>query len=389
VFPFFLLILFLQVVTNICPRVDAIEPSLRADLLHQEIMLDPWGNLFYFLTYDLSNSEGSIIYFFDLQVPKDAEDVTVYDPIGTLIFELSEGDHVQFLLIYLRYPLRGVINSVVYNDACSFTVKYRVNAQTMVTPLDASNQFQLRTPVSTSHNWTIPEYVVSITLPEGAKMLQTTPPNAEVSQKGFTESLVFTFQNVTSSSEYIASVEYDYLVLWSAFRPVLWIGLPVLLLGGIILLRKRSKPASPIRISKNVEILQSFADTYDRRLMIRSELNSLEELLDEKRIGKKDYNRRKRILTQQVQVLNKAIKKLAQSVRQEGVQYKTIIERLERNEQELTKLTSEIKRLRTQFRLRKISKKTYRTTRRNYDRRFERVTVEMEGILIELKEESR
>jgi chromosome segregation ATPase len=162
-----------------------------------------------------------------------------------------------------------------------------------------------------------------------------------------------------------------------------------MIIGGITLFRKRRRPSSPEVISKNVEILQSFVETCDRRLMLRTEINSLEELLDGKRIGKKDYNRRKRILAQRVQALNKAFKKLANGVRAEGSQYKSFVERIERSEKEITSINGEINRLRNQFRSRKISKNNYRKTRRNYNRRLERATAELEGIIIELKEETR
>jgi len=352
-------------------------------------VIDPWGNLFYYLTYDISNIEGSIIYEFDLQLPLEAEDVTVYDHIGTLYYDLSEGESVKNLTVTLRYPLRGIINNIVFNDSYSFTVKYRVNVQNVVTQLDSWNHFMLKTNISTSLNWTIETYVVTITLPEGAKSLQTTPPNADISQNLFTQSISFAFQNMTSVVDLDLFVEYEYTFFWSAFRPALWIGIIVMIIGGIIIIRKRRRPYSPIVISKNVEILQSFVETCDRRLMLRSEIDSLEELFDEKRIGKKDYNRRKRILEQRIRMLNKAFAKLANGVRQEGSHYKNFVERIERTEKEITSVTGEIKRLRKQFRSRQISKNNYRKSRREYNQKLERATAAIEGIIIELKEEAR
>jgi uncharacterized protein (UPF0335 family) len=388
-FPFLLLILFLQIGSTISVGAESTNTTLHADSINQDIVLDPWGNLFYYFTYDLSNFEESIIYEFDLQLPKEAEDVTVYDEMGILFYDLTEGENGINATILLRYPLRGVINEIVFNDSCSFTVKYRGNVQNIVTDLDSWDQFRLQTTVSANLNWTIEDYVVTITLPEGAKSLQTTPPNVDIVHNIFTQSLSFTFQNVTSLTAHALSVDYDYLFLWSVFRPGLWIGILVLIIGGFTVIRRRRRSVSSVVIRKNVALLQSFVETCDRRLMVRSELNSLEELLDEKRIGKKDYNRRKRILAQRVQVLNKALIKLATGVKQEDPKYRTFIERIERSEQEITSVTREITHLQNQFRSRKISKKNYRTTKRKYHQRLDRATAELEGILFELKAEAR
>jgi uncharacterized protein (UPF0335 family) len=364
-FPFLLLILFLQIGSAISVGAESTNTTLHADSINQDIVLDPWGNLFYYFTYDLSNFEESIIYEFDLQLPKEAEDVTVYDEMGILFYDLTEGENGINATILLRYPLRGVINEIVFNDSCSFTVKYRGNVQNIVTDLDSWDQFRLQTTVSANLNWTIEDYVVTITLPEGAKSLQTTPPNVDIVHNIFTQSLSFTFQNVTSLTAHALSVDYDYLFLWSVFRPGLWIGILVLIIGGFTVIRRRRRSVSSVVIRKNVALLQSFVETCDRRLMVRSELNSLEELLDEKRIG------------------------LATGVKQEDPKYRTFIERIERSEQEITSVTREITHLQNQFRSRKISKKNYRTTKRKYHQRLDRATAELEGILFELKAEAR
>ena len=388
-FPFLFIILLLQTTSISYAEADPNYDSLRANSITQEIVLDSWGNLFYYITYDLTNIEGLILYEFDLQLPKEAEDVTVYDHIGTLYYDLSEGENVKNLTVILRYPLRGIINNIEFNDSCSFTVKYKVNLQNIVTQMDSWNQFRLKTNVSNSLNWTIETYVVTITLPEGAKSLQTTPPNADISKNRFTQSLSFVFQNLTSIVDLDLFVEYEYIFLWSAFRPALWIGLTGIIIGGIIILRRRRRPYSPVIISKNVEILQSFVETCDRRLMLRSEIDSLEELFDTNRIGKKDYNRRKRIFEQRVRVLNKAFGKLANGLKQEGSQYKNFIERIERNEKEITNINKEIKRLRKQLRSKQISKNNYKNSRRKNNQKLEKAVADIEGIIIELKEKAR
>ena len=144
----------------------------------------------------------------------------------------------------------------------------------------------------------------------------------------FTQSITFSFQNLTSVIDFDLFVEYEYAFFWSIFRPALWIGIPVLILVGVIIIRKRRKPYSSVVISYIVEILQSFVKTYERRLRLRSEMDSLEASFENKRIRKKDYNRRKRILEQRIRMLNKAIKKLANGVRLEGSKYKNFIERM-------------------------------------------------------------
>ena len=388
-FPFLFLIIFFQASSISYADADSNYIGLDATSINQDLVLDPWGNLFYYFTYDIFNNAGLTQYTFALQLPTEAEDITVYDHIGELYHDLSEGENVKNLTVLLRYPLRGVIDNIVFNDSCSFTVKYKVNVQQVVTQMDSSNHFMLKANVSKSLNWTIESYVVTITLPEGAKSLQTTPSNVDVSQNSFTQSLSFVFQNLTSDIDFDVFVEYEYAFFWSIFRPALWIGIPVLILSGFIIIRKRRRPHLSVVITKNVEILQSFVETCDRRLMLRSEIDSLESLFDNKNIKKKDYNRRKRILEQRIQVLNKAFEKLAIGVRQEGSQYKNFIERIERREKEITNVNGEIKRLRTQFRSKQISKNNYRDSQRKFNQKLERATADIEGIITKLREEAR
>ena len=312
--------------------------------------------------------------------------MTVYDHIGALYYDLSEGESVKNLTVLLRYPLRGTIENTVFNDSCSFTVKYRINVQNIVTQMDSWNHFMLKTNISNSLNWTIETYVVTITLPEGAKSLQTTPSNADISQNLFTQSITFSFQNLTSVIDFDLFVEYEYAFFWSIFRLALWIGIPVLIFVGLIIIRKRRKPYLSVVISKNVEILQSFVKTYERRLTLRSEMDSLETAFKNKRIGKKDYNRSKRILEQRIRGLNKAFEKLANGVKLEGSPYKNFIERIERSEKEIRSVNGEINRLRTQFRSKQISRDKYRDSQRKYNQKIERATADIEGIITKLRE---
>ncbi len=388
-FPFLFLIILFQASSISYVDADSHYTGLQATSINKDLVLDPWGNLFYYLTYDISNIAGLTKYIFNLQLPTEAEDVTVYDHIGTLYYDLSEGESVKNLTVLLRYPLRGTIDNIVFNDSCSFTVKYRVNVQNIVTQMDSWNNFMLKTNVSNSLNWTIETYAVTITLPEGAKSLQTTPSNADISQNLFTQSITFSFQNLTSVIDFDLFVEYEYAFFWSIFRPALWIGIPVLILVGVIIIRKRRKPYSSVVISKNVEILQSFVKTYERRLRLRSEMDSLEASFENKRIRKKDYNRRKRILEQRIRMLNKAIKKLANGVRLEGSKYKNFIERIERSEKEITSVNGEINHLRTQFRSKQISRNKYRDSQRKYNQKIERATADIEGIINKLREEAK
>jgi len=291
------------------------------------------------------------------------------------------------ITITLRYPLRGNNGGIVQNESCSFTVKYRVNIKKCVTQTESWSFYRFKTNVSTNLNWTIENMKVKISLPEGAKYFQTTPSDVDISQNLFTQSVTNVFHNITSAIDFDFVVEYEYLIFWSAFRPILWIGMIATIIGAITIIRKGRRQYLPSISKKNVELIRSFVEICDKRLMLRSEIESLEELLDDNRINKKDYNRRKRVFEKRVQMLNKAFSNLTNRLRQVDAHYNNFIERVERSEKEIKIIKTDIKGLRTQYRTKKISNNAYRKLKRDYNRRLERATAVIEGIIIELKGE--
>jgi hypothetical protein len=378
-----MLILFLQLSFIPITKADTSSTGLRPNSVSQEIVIDPWGNVFYYDSYSISNIGEVWITYFRLQLPKEAEDISVYDMVGDLNFESEDVEDANNITIALRYPLKGGDDGY----SCSFTVKYRVNAEKRLTQMKLWSRYKFETEVSTDLNWTIKNYMVKVTLPEGARILQSMPSKGNVSKNLLTYSITYVFQNVTHATKFNLEVEYDYLIFWPAFRPTLWAVLIAAIIGAITVLRRRGRP-SPAFSGGDLDLIRSFVETCDRRLILWSEVESLEESLDDRGIGKNTYKRRKRVLEKRIRASNKALTNLINRMRRAGERYKSLAERVEKSEEEIKVLKAEVNRRRAQLRSGRLSKNVYKRQKRSYDQAIKKAKAIIEGVIIELKGEA-
>jgi len=152
--------------------------------------------------------------------------------------------------------------------------------------------------------------------------------------------------------------------------------------------RHRQQQASTLLTERNIKIIASFTDSCDERTILWSDLDALEEGLDTRGIGRKDYDRRKTILQRRLRTLDGNLVNLKNQIRLIESRYTELINRMETAESEIRTLRSTIERSRSQYRVGKLTKRSYMELKNNYDRKLESAKRTIENVVLELKSES-
>ncbi len=351
----------------------------------RSIVIDAWGNILAFDYYEIRNIGVDDVYGLSFTLPSNADEVTAYDAYGTLTTDIEEAVDNASVFVTFRYPLRGEYESVPFHDSYSCTIQYRLKKSEHVNQTTPLSSYQIAVEVFPCPDWTIRSLETKITFPEGAKYAQASPSPQRTSQDLFTQSITYTAKNVTQNNRYTLSITYDYNIFWSAFRPTLWIGIATVTVGGIAVLRKGKKPKPSPTPSKDTELVMTCIEACNERMSLWIELENLEKDFENRRIRRKDFNRRRRIFTQRITSLNKEISNYESGVRRMGPKYAELVTKLKTAAGEVQAMRAEINRLKNQLRSGRLSKNAYRKQREPYEKRIQRAKEMIEEALIDLR----
>lgn len=357
---------------------------LECNRVNREVVVDPWGSIYFYDSYTLQNIGKATLQDMTLRLPLNAEEVTAYDTGGPLTTTLKDLEDAKEVKVRFRYPLRGKEGPTAFNDVGAFTVRYKVSSRSYLASTGSWLDHRLSISMSTSLNLTIRSLMVRVTLPEGAKY-QSSSHSGAVSVSGITPSIDYVFKNITPVHFPGLKVGYGYLALWAALRPALWIGGVAAVISAVTLYRRRVRRPLPVVSDRRQRLFESFTVVCDERMMAWSEIDSLEESLDNKRMGRRDYNRRKRIIQQRLRSLDGALTNLKNGVRQIEPRYAERIDRLGRAEAEVAALRDNIEGLRVQYRSGKMSRRTFTNLKDDYEKRVGRAKRVIESIIIEFR----
>lgn len=358
---------------------------IEGTFLWRDIVIESWGATYSYDKYEIRNIGKDHFQEIECPLPDNASEVTAYDDFGPIQTQEKEVDGKKYAVVLSRYPLRGETSSIQLHDSYSFTIKYRLKTSEYTTELTSLASHQIELKEFPTPNWTVENFQLKITFPEGAKYAQATPAPAEISQNLYTQSIIYTITNLTQINKYSLTVEYNYNSFWSAFRPTLWIGLVTMAVGGVAFLRKRKVPKpSPIP-SRETEVIRIYLEACTERIGLWRELEDLGNDLDNKRIRRKGYNRRRRILRQRLSSLNKEVTNYEKRVNQHGDEYTELTERLEEAEIEIRQTYTEIDRLKTRLLRGRLSQNAYQKLKEGCDERLRKARKVTEEAILELK----
>jgi hypothetical protein len=236
---------------------------------------------------------------------------------------------------------------------------------------------------------TVPEtFTLRIVFPEGAT-IQTFPSETfEVQRDVYREALSLTASNITWLQDKQLSFTYGYTIFWEAFRPTIW-ATAIVIIGSMIALavQRPKAPISPVSIiSVPRKTLNDFAETYENKERMTSELAEVRRKAVKGKISRREYKVRKTTLENQLASNTRRLNDLRQKIASGGSNYADTLRQLEVAETELDNIEADMKRIEVRFKNGEISALTYRQLLEEDLKRREKARTAIDGALLRLRE---
>jgi len=331
-----------------------------------------------FNTYQLTN-RGAKLSTITLKLPQSAHNPSAWDELGTLGFD-SQKEVLTF-----RTPIQQ-------DASATFTLVYSLLWGDYVERLSLS-VFQFSFASTENSDWTTRKSTIAVTLPEGAEFQPSTDtPTSRynVQRQVFRQIITFDFENLTPFQDLNLEITYSYLILWSSFRPTMWMGALVIAVVAVAMLWRLPKPAVPIpTVAIRPEELKSFVEAYMEKRRNTLELESLEAQARKGKIPRRHYKVRRRTLESRLSVLSRDLAVLRERLWRAGGAYADMMRQVEVAETELQGVEADISRTETRYRRGEISSAAYRKLLEDSYRRRDRAKTAIDGVLLRLREELR
>lgn len=361
-------------------------PIFEVGELQREIRLDEWKQIFVTDLFTIVNRGAKFPNPIFMRLPQGAikGSVSASDIAGNAFtITLEEANTTTYRITLLTAPKQ--------DETLKMKVVYQLPWDKYVTQQGWDN-VNLNLNSMNDPYWAPKKLTVKLILPEGARLVNFDSAAAEtkVERTVFTETISFIYYNATLFVDPNVSLTFSYVPFWSSFRPTLWMGVAVALVGVVVFLWSMRKPAvaAPVlRIPIRPEFLRDFVDAYERREKAQLELESLEQQVRRGRIPRRQYKVRKQMLEGRIASLSKDLYNLSQKIRAAGLRYADIMRQLEVAEAEIEGANREIARIEARYRGGELSKEAYRRLREEYERRRDNAKTTIDGVLLRLREE--
>lgn len=365
-------------------RVLFASPEMRlleCDWATRNITLDPWGGVHIADSYHIKNLSPQGFTHVTLELPRGFRTVTAKDVGGAIEAETSEGDDGSVTAyINLRLPLR-------LNHSYTFTVHSSAPATGYIRQLEWE-LYRLEFQLSPGATWVINNLSVSINLPEGAEFELPTSLTT-ITHSGLQQTSTYALVNATPRVQAMSfKVNYRYNLFWAAFRPVIWLGTAIVGIGSILVVRRRARPRVPISAIP-INVLRGFVDSYDEKISLQAELESLESRLKTGKVKRYDYKRRSKDIRRRTALLDRELVDLKTKLRKAGGRYAEAVGKIEAAEGELKTIKSDLDQIALQYSLGKISKEAYETLIYGFEKRRNRARATIDETIVSLRGELR
>jgi len=269
----------------------------------------------------------------------------------------------------------------------TFKVNYQIPSSRYLSKIGTSDRYRLNITLYPSLNWTARDATVKITLPEGGEYVASSVQPQTIHKTYLQTVAEYNLPIGAAMNNSATILDYDYDSLWSAFRPTLWAGLAIAVLGTGILTMRRRKEEVPVATEKMpLEDLKEFVDLYDEKKVLLDELEEAEE--DEKRgVLRKEDRKRMKIVESQLGTLNKKMGELRPEIRSASTRYADSLRRMEVAEADMAAARDSLRRVESQIRAGQISREAYEKLRRTYQKKIGSAKGVVDSVIITIKEE--
>jgi hypothetical protein len=344
----------------------------------REIKMDGWGGITATDFYQITNKGDGEIYGISFILPLNATDVSAQDVYGTLWSEMADYEKYVGVKVVLREALKK-------EETVKILITYGLPFGEYISQRGWQD-YMLNVSLVRPDNWVVKRSVVIVTLPEGAEFYMSSKTPYHLQKEGFLTNIKFEEHNITKFDETNINLEYRYLILWTSFRPTIWVGTVAAVLGGILFIRKVSRTIAVVSMPLSSEILGRFVDVYEEKRRLKSNLESLEQKVRKGKISRRKYKLRKSSLGGHLSKLERNIAGLRREMEAAGTIYSERVKQLETAEAEIETLDKDIARVEVRFRRREISAEARRRLLDEYNRIKERAENTIAEILLRLQE---
>jgi hypothetical protein len=356
----------------------------------REIIIDSSAKINFKDTYHLTNMGRNVLPSLTFTLPHDAEDIIAYDTFfGEITVTSRKSSEQTIATVTFRHP--GITPSYLGFTPpgnYTFTLSYSLPALSHLTQTGMWD-FRLETLFFENFEYVIRDLAVKISPPEGAEFVSYSNPEGELIKEGSQQTLTYALKDVTPFDDLSTIIEYKYVIFWAAYRPVLWLGFAIAIMGAIVVLRRRGEPAVSPLPTKDMRVLNAFIDVSSEISALRTELKSLEEEYDQKKIRKKLYRRRRRTLQHQLHNSSRELQILKKEVVKFDPRLKDTVHKIEVAESELETMHSNLKKIKTQYNSGRISKQAYEDLREGYEKRSNDAQRHIDEAIMRLRSEIR
>jgi hypothetical protein len=348
---------------------------------YYKIEVDSFGAIHAYDTYYVQNLGEASINSLNFKLPLGAYDIHINDAIGEYPagkYSIDYRNSDSILTLTLSYPIRGT----PWKESIGFTIKYSI-------PLEQYLQHsglwenQLTLPIFSRLNCSIPKLTLTISLPEGANFVAY--PDGKLSISFLSQSFTCNLSKITSFNSAEIKINYSYPIFWAAFRPTLWVGAIIAILY-IALSIQKSHPTIP-KVKVPVDLLHTFVEVCEERVSLKRDLKQITEDMSNGKIGRHDFNRRRRMILQGLATLDRDYASLKEKVKKIGTSYAEVLRQLEVADIDIDSTSSNLSRIETEFKANKISKDTYERLRYDYGKKIDKTITTINEILLSLREE--
>lgn len=324
-----------------------------------------------------------------LKLPAESYSVSAFDELGvipdTSVKAEEASTHTDVTISFGLPHLEG--------DEVYLLVQYKLPWKNYVT-VDRQGNFYVSLSLFENTDWTIKKLAVTIVLPEGAALHSSLISESliNVQSTAFSSSLAFVFRNATPFHDFSFDFIYQRQIFWDSFRPTVWMGTFVLVVGALVgAWRVYQPPPTPplptAVISVRAEDLKSFVSHYDEKRRLLKKTESLETAARKGKMPRRQYKVRKMTIDSRLTSLSRDLAALRDKLRTAGPRYAELMRQLEVAETELDGVEADISRTEVRYRRGEISAAAYHKLLEDSYRRRDRAQTTIDGALLRLREE--
>jgi len=356
--------------------------SFVIDEWRREISVDALGGISasdYCLIFNNQSRERSQITFL---LPANASDISVQDAYGDISKDaIITSTREEYTAVYVN--LKETLKPGERNE---YLVAYRLPSSKYLIKRGWQD-YTLKLSLNKPEEWFVRKFSLIISLPEGAEIRSFSEAQYKVERQGLSIKIIFTKHDLVEFDTSYITLEYSYLILWAAFRPIIWTAAAGLIGAALFFVRRFLRPPTVVT-PVSPSVLKKFVEVYEEKRRLSLELESLQRQFRSGRLSRRRLRLRRRSLDQRLAAINKRLTELKDQIVTTARRYEEMLKDLETAEAEIETLNVDIERVEARFRRREISAEVRRKLLDEYNRIKERAERTISEILLRLQEES-